>query len=138
MKLKRGIYEQIINKALSEEIKKNINDIDVYKDIVNYSDSNKILSTYLSYVFKKGLNYYKSSQKDLDKQIEITNEIIKIFSKLIEDEEFNSYKIYENNILKVVFDKEINKKDINNLHTIMPVSRNSLFTGSNTEPTVFS
>lgn len=45
MKLKRGIYEQIINKALSEEIKKNINDIDVYKDIVNYSDSNKILPT---------------------------------------------------------------------------------------------
>lgn len=138
MKLKKGIYEQVINEALSDEIKKSINDIDVYKDMMNYSDSHKILSTYLSYIFKKGLNYYKSSPKDLDKQIEIANEIIKMFSKLIDDEEFNSYKIDENNLLKGIFDREIKKRDINNLHTIMPISRSSLFTGSNTEPTVFS
>lgn len=138
MKLKRGIYEQVINKALSEEIKRNIDDIDIYKENIDYTDASKVLATYLSYVFKKGLNYYKTSKDDVIKQIDIANKVIDVFSKLIGDEEFNDYKIDENNILKGIFNKEIYKRDISNLHPITSISSSSLFTGSHTEPTVFS
>lgn len=138
MNLKKGIYEQVINKALNDEIKRNIDDIDIYKDIIDHTDSSKVLSTYLSFVFKKGLNYYKSSKEDVIKQIDIANEVINVFSKLIDDDDFNDYKIDENNILKGIFNKEIERRDINNLHPITSISGSSLFTGSHTEPTVFS
>lgn len=138
MKLIRGIYEQVINKALSEEIKRNIDDIDVYKEIIDNTEASKVLSTYLSYVFNKGLSYYKSSREDVITQINIVNEIIDKFSKLIDDEEYCDYKIDENNILKGIYDKEINKKDINNIYPITSIARSSLFTGAHTEPTVYS
>lgn len=138
MKLKKGLYEQVINKELSKEINKNIADIDVYKEIIDHTDSSRILSTYLSYVLKKGLNYYKSSKDDTLKQIDIANKLINIFSEYVEDEEFKSYMINENNILRGIFNKEIEKQDINKLQPITSIAKSSLFTGSHTEPTVFS
>ncbi|WZL73314.1 hypothetical protein QBE52_00835 [Clostridiaceae bacterium 35-E11] len=80
MKLKRGIYEQVINEALNEQIKNNIADIEVCKKIIDHTHANKVLSTYLSYVFKKGLNHYKSSKEDVIKQINIADQIINMFS----------------------------------------------------------
>lgn len=138
MKLKKGIYEQVINKALSQEIKNNIGDIDIYKQNIDHIDSSRILSSYLNYVFKKGLNYYKSSKEDVIKQINISNKIIEVFSKLIDDEEFSNYKIDEDRLLKGILDKGTIKKDINKLHPITSISKSSLFTGAHTEPTVFS
>lgn len=138
MKLTRGVYEQVISKALNEEIKKNINDIEIYKEIIDHTDASSILSTYLSYVLKKGLNYYTSSKDDVIKQIEVVNKIMTEFSQLIEDEEFNNYKIDENNLLRGIFNKEIVKKDITKLYPITSIAKSSLFTGAHTEPTVFS
>lgn len=138
MKLQRGIYEQVISKALSNEIKRNIDDIEVYKEIIDYGEANTIMSRYLSYVFKKGLNYYKSSKEDVIKQIEIANKIINVFSQLIEDEEFNNYQIDDEEILKGILNKEIVKRDIDKLHPITSIAKSSLFTGSHSEPTIFS
>jgi HKD family nuclease len=142
MKLKTGIYEQVINKSLSEEIKRNINEIDIDKDPMDYSDSSKLLSTYLKYIFDKGLNYYSSKKEDVLKQIDIANRIISEFALLIEDNEFNNYAIDEEQILKGIFNKEVLKKDSNKdmkkRHPITSISKSSLFTGAHSEPTVFS
>ncbi len=138
MTLKKGIYEQVINKALNREIEKNISELDIYKEDIEYTDSSRILSQYLSYIIKKGLNYYKSSKEDVIKQIDISNRLIELFSKVIEDEEFNDYKIDETELLRGILDKEIKQRDINKLHPITSIAKSSLFTGAHTEPTVFS
>ncbi|QGT99780.1 DNA or RNA helicase of superfamily II [Candidatus Syntrophocurvum alkaliphilum] len=138
MNLKKGLYEQVINEELNEEIKKNINDVEIYKEIIDYTDANLILTTYLSYIFKKGLNYYKSSKEDVLKQVEIANKIINSFAEYIDDEEFKNYKINENHLLRGVFDKEIINKDIKEIQPITSISKSSLFTGSHVEPTVYS
>ncbi len=87
---------------------------------------------------KKGLNYYKSSKDDVLKQIDIANKLINIFSEYVEDEEFKSYMINKNNILRGIFNKQIEKQDISKLQPITSIAKSSLFTGSHTEPTVFS
>ncbi|WXR62626.1 DUF3427 domain-containing protein [Peptostreptococcaceae bacterium AGR-M142] len=141
MELKKGFYEQIINKKINEEIKNNSNEIDVYKDKVNTNDSSAVLSTYLSYVFKKGLNYFKSKEEDLVTQVNIANKLIDEFSKLVDDEEFKNYKIENNNMLKAVFEKTPIKKDLKDIEKLKPITsiaKSSLFTGANSEPTVFS
>lgn len=139
MKLIRGIYEQVINKSLNEEIEENIGDIEVYKDTIDVTDAHQILSSYLSGIFKKGLNYYKSSNKeDVIRQVEIVNKMINEFSRLINDEEFEKYMIDKNELLKGILNKDIIKKDINKLHPITSISKSTLFTGAHSEPTVFS
>lgn len=138
MELKTGLYEQVINKTLSEEINQNLDKLEIHKDDIDSTDASSILATYLQAVIKKGLNYYKSSKEDVLKQIEIANKLINDFSILIEDEEFNNYKIDEDKILKGVFDKNIKKRDINRISPITSIAKSSLFTGSKAEPTVFS
>lgn len=138
MELNRGIYEQVISKALNEEIKRNIDDIDVFKENIDHADASTILSTYLKYVIKKGLNYYKSSKEDVVKQIEVVNMIISEFSNLIDDEEFNNYKIDEYNLLRGIFNKEFASINKDKLYPITSIAKSSLFTGASSEPTVFS
>jgi len=138
MKLRKGIYEQVINKAINDEIKKNINDLDVYKEKIDHTDSSNILSSYLKYVLNNGLDYYKSSKMDLEKQIEVVNMLISEFSKIIKDGDFNNYQIDEDNLLRGVFNRDIIKKDVNKIYPITSIAKSSLFTGANTEPTVFS
>lgn len=138
MELKRGIYEQVINKLLSEEINKNLDDIDTYKENIDNTNSSELISTYLKLILRKGLNYYSSKSEDVLKQINIANKLIKEFAGLIEDEEFNNYAIDESQILKGIFNKEIVKKDIKKMHPITSISKSSLFTGAHSEPTVFS
>lgn len=106
LKLKKGLYEQVINRELNEEIKKNIENVDIYKEIIDQTDSSRILSTYLSYIVNKGLNYYKSSNEDVFKQIEITNRLINLLSNTIEDTDFENYMINENNLLKGIFEND--------------------------------
>ncbi|MBM7614559.1 phospholipase D-like domain-containing protein [Alkaliphilus hydrothermalis] len=106
--------------------------------MIDHTDANKILSTYLVYIFKKGLNYYKSSKEDLSRQIEIANKLIGVFSEVIEDEEFQNYAIDETNLLRGIFDKEIIKKDLREIQPLTSIGKSSLFTGSNNEPTVYS
>lgn len=138
MKLKKGIYEQVINKALNDEIKGNINDLVIDIEAIDHTDASSIFSSYLKYVINNGLDYYKSSKKDLQKQIEIVNKLISEFSKLIDDEEFNNYQIDENNLLRGIYNRDGVKKDTNKVYPITSIAKSSLFTGSSTEPTVFS
>lgn len=138
MNLQRGIYEQVINKSLNEEIQKNIDNLEIDKEAIDYNDASSILSAYVSGVLKKGLNYYKSSKEDVLKQIELANKVIEEFSLLIEDNEFNDYKIDEENVLKGIFNKQKSKGNVKKIYPITSIAKSSLFTGSNSEPTVFS
>jgi superfamily II DNA or RNA helicase len=138
MKLNKGLYEHVITKELNEEINQKKDTIDVFKDTIDSTVSNQILSDYVSSILKKGLNYFKSSKEDLKKQIDIVNNLIDVFSESIEDEDFRKYVIDESELLRGIFDKEITKKNSSKIIPLTSIANSSLFTGSQREPTVFS
>ncbi len=138
MKPKKGIYETLINKQLSKGIAEYKEELDLLIEDIDGGESSEIISNYLSLVMKKGLNYYKQNKEDILKQIELANKVIDNFSDEIEDCEFNDYKIDDDKILKGIFEANIASKKSLDILPITPISRSTLFTGGNNEPTVYS
>lgn len=138
MKPKKGIYESIINKQLSKKIEEYKEELDLLTEDMDGVQASNIISTYLSFIMKKGLNYYNKNKEEIFKQIEIANKIIEEFSEQIKDTEFVEYKIDEDKILKGIFDKQAPRKKIKDLLPITSISKSTLFTGSSSEPTVYS
>ena len=93
MKLKQGIYEQVISNKIHEEIKNRENEINIQKEEIEKEEAKIILSKYLQEVTKKSLNLIKN--KDLDKQIQLCNQIINYLSEQVEDEEIKENNIHE-------------------------------------------
>ncbi|QOR36819.1 DUF3427 domain-containing protein [Clostridium sp. 'deep sea'] len=137
MKLIKGAYEQVINKDISALITSE-KDIEVLKDKIDYTDSASILTTYFNLIMKKGLNYFKSSNDDLVTQINIVNNIISQLSILVDDKSFNKYQVADFELLKGIFAKEIFNKNQEIIFPVTSIANSTLFTGSYTEPTVFS
>lgn len=127
MELKKGLYEHVLNREINQLINENAEDIDVIKEIIGYVDADLVLATYLSKVLRKGLNYYRSSDKGVMKQVKIANEIISHFAELIEDEGFKDYTIPEKVVLKGIFNKEQANKRV---RPSSSVAYSFLFTGN--------
>lgn len=138
MKPQKGIYETLINKELNKQIEECKNELHLLTEDMDGVDANSIISTYLSFVIKKGLNYYKDNKEHISKQIEIANKIIDIFSEEIEDREFLDYKIDDDKILKGIFDNNITVNKTSDILPITSISKSTLFTGNSSEPTVYS
>ena len=56
MKLKEGIYEQVISNKIHEEIKNRENEINIHKEEIEKEEAKIVLSKYLQEVTKKSLN----------------------------------------------------------------------------------
>lgn len=143
MELKNGLYEQVINRIISEKIRemdesKNL----IHKEKIDDEESTHILAQYLHGIIKKGLSYIGVDNK-LNKQIEISNKIIKLIKEETKEECLNEDLISdEAKMLLAVLDKVnskyavVNEKNISRPSTSLLQS--SLFTGSTTEPTLVS
>lgn len=142
--LKDGIYEQIINDEINEEIKKS----DKYIESANIdeSESSKILTKYISDVIEKGLNNLNDKNNGINNQISLVNKIVNIikdetkenyYEKLTlpkETEQLLSLYEKKNNIL--AFEK--NSKDTKIIRPETSISQSSLFTGALHEPQMFT
>ena len=117
-KLKEGLYEQIINK----EIQQQLNNLEqekfiIDKDKIDKEEAKAILSQYISQIIRKSLNYIRDKEKEdsekLIKQIEACNDIINILSKVSNEEEIKKYEIDKNGeMLTALYSKVNNKKSI--------------------------
>lgn len=142
--LKDGIYEQIINDEINEEIKKS----DKYIESANIdeSESSKILTKYISDVIEKGLNNLNDKNNGINNQISLVNKIVNIikdetkenyYEKLTlpkETEQLLSLYEKKNNIL--AFEKS--SKDTKIIRPETSISQSSLFTGALHEPQMFT
>ncbi|MEL7596636.1 MAG: hypothetical protein AAGU01_00385, partial [Clostridiaceae bacterium] len=92
MSLKNGIYEQVINKLITEEITALQDTKIINKDNIEESESNKILAAYLQEVTRKALSYVKkrSGSKVLN-QVAICNKLISLLREETEEESLNNY-----------------------------------------------
>lgn len=106
--MKQGLYEQVINKEILEEI----NSLDkenfiIDKEKIDKEEAKVILSQYIEKVIRKSLNYIRDKEKEdsekLIKQIEACNDIINILSKVSNEEDIKKYKIDKNGEMLTVY-----------------------------------
>ena len=147
--LKEGIYEQVINKKIKNELPPS-EKYDIGTEKMDVGESKKLLSKYISEVTQKALSLIRESRKDdegtvLD-QIKACNELISNLSIILNseqfqalDEPFHELKIEEEGeILTHLYSNtgQIHPKKI--IRPITPLSQSSLFTGSALEPDMMS
>ncbi|NME08966.1 DUF3427 domain-containing protein [Paraclostridium bifermentans] len=136
--MKKGIYEQVISNKIHEELKIMEDEINIFKEEIEKEEAKVILSKYLQEVTKKSLNLIKN--KDINKQIEVCNQIINYLSEQVEDKEIKENNIHKDGEILLSVEEKINKSKIknNNIRPLTPISQSYLFTNSNNEPDLIS
>ncbi len=140
-----GLYEQVVNRALSKDLsliqdeRKHLVDIDE-------AEASSILSQYLSSVIKKGLDVVLEQRcGDVEAQIKLVNQIIGVIKSVTQDTDLSEMSVEENAQLLLALLKEkderlaLGKKasDV----VIRPessIAQSSLFTGALYEPQMFT
>lgn len=113
-------------------------EINIFKEEIEKEEAKVILSKYLQEVTKKSLNLIKN--KDINKQIEVCNQIINYLSEQVEDKEIKENNIHKDGEILLSVEEKINKSKIknNNIRPLTPISQSYLFTNSNNEPDLIS
>ncbi len=135
--MQEGLYEQLITKLISSKLESiDQKEFFVRETIVEKSEAAKVLSHYLNEVINRGLRSI-TSDNSIERQIEISNKIIRLLRDELEEEDFQDDLITINGrILNAVFSKidapfsDFDKR----LKEITPytrLSQSELFTGSN-------
>lgn len=142
--VKQGIYEEIINQKLKDEITHLDIDYEIGKEALDVEEARKMLSAYISTVTRRALRYVRENEDDdqtaLSHQIKTCNSMISMLSKELSEEEFDSLKIAdEGEVLTYVYSKmnsirAIGKSEV--VRPVTPMSQSSLFTGSHYEPSM--
>jgi len=135
---KIDLYESIINKSISQQLDELPDSKTAYKKHLEQAESSKIIAGYLKSIIEKGLGYYSSGQGGLDKQIDISNKLVAYLKELVEDDEFSSYMIADQDILSGITDNKLKKQHFLDSVPTSSVAQSSLFTGSKEDPMVYS
>lgn len=144
--MKSGIYEEIINKKILNEL--NDDNLLIGKERIDSEDAKTYLAQYISEITTKALSYLRDDTKGntenekesnyLYNQIKICNEIIELLKEKLNNNEFESLKISESaEVLTFVYEK-MNNISYNH-EVIRPetsIFRTSLFTGAKQEPSL--
>ena len=72
--LKDGLYEQVINRSLDNELA--VTDKLIQTAAIDPAEAAKILSQYISEVVEKGLQNVRDNGGDVSSQVELVNKII--------------------------------------------------------------
>lgn len=152
--LKSGIYEQLVNVEMSEELQSVSDRCKVVEQIDN-AEASRIISKYTMDVIKNGLDSIvdgnnSSAKKDGEKlqaQISLANKIIELIKNNTDEQSFEQKKIsdpgqmlhglLDENDIRLMIGKKSNASSIiKRPETSMSTS--SLFTGAKHEPQMFS
>ena len=132
-----GLYEQLINKIIDAKL----NSLDsekfyIYKTQIDKTEASRILSRYLSSIINIALQQLKG-EDSIEKQITLSNKIIKLISKEINDDIIQEDLIEtEAKLLSAVFSKIDTgisdfKKHIKEITPYTRLTHSELFTGNN-------
>ncbi|MCD8026716.1 MAG: DUF3427 domain-containing protein [Clostridiales bacterium] len=132
-----GLYEQVIDKKLKEEINAAV-DKETQSQIIDSAQASKILTKHLEKVIQNKLDVIAENTGKLEDQIKFVNDVIK--SITLDNELLSSYSVeFEGKQLLSVVDKTYGNNKINKI--VSPetsLSQSSLFTGAVNEPSMFS
>jgi HKD family nuclease len=142
--LKQGIYEQIINGEIQNEIS-GLDDPLIDKKVIDPEEAPQIIAKYISNIVKKGLENIKENhgEDSLYSQIAMANKMLGTIKEVTKIQEFEQYLIDDSaEQLLAFYDKRntiygiIDKKEITRPDT--SISESSLFTGAVKEPSMFT
>lgn len=135
--IQTGLYEQLINKLIStklEMLDKNV--FFIKESPIDKTEASRILTQYLIDIIRLALNLI-SGDDSLEKQIELSNRIIKLLRDELNDEEFEDDLIEtEAKILSAIINKIDSgitdfEKHIKEITPYTRLSQSELFTGNN-------
>ncbi len=135
--MQQGLYEQLINKLISSKL----NEIDrstyfIKKTVIDKSEASKYLAQYLIEIIRFALNMI-TGEDSIEKQIEFSNNIIKLIRDELSKEEFDEDLIeIEGRILSAIVKKLDSgitdfEKHLKEITPYTRLSQSELFTGSN-------
>ena len=150
--LSSGIYEQIVNNKIHEELTKlDPLQFDVQLDSLDADDARRVLTIYISYVIQQGLHYIRDSfpstkdKESLIAQIKLCNDIVEEVALHTKEPDFEDNLILEKGeVLTSLYRKLNTARGISNkakYNVVRPetsIVENTLFTGSKNEPSMLS
>ncbi|UFU00750.1 DUF3427 domain-containing protein [Radiobacillus kanasensis] len=144
--MKQGIYEEIINNKLKNELSNIGEASQIEKSSIDVEEARKVLSTYISLITRKALKFVRDNETDdkeaLIKQIETCNSILKTLGETLGPEEYKLLEVDQaGEVLLSVYSKINTIKGIREEKSVRPVTsiaESSLFTGSTYEPDMLS
>ena len=150
--LSSGIYEQIVNNKIHEELSKlDPLQFDVQLDSLDADDARRVLTIYISYVIQQGLHYIRDSfpstkdKESLIAQIKLCNDIVEEVALHTKEPDFEDNLILEKGeVLTSLYRKLNTARGISNkakYNVVRPetsIVENTLFTGSKNEPSMLS
>ncbi|MFY7910400.1 MAG: DUF3427 domain-containing protein [Emticicia sp.] len=132
-----GLYEQLINKLIASKLKDiDTNQFYIHQSNIDKSEAAKILSQYLIDIIRIALSYI-TGDDSIERQIELSNKIIRLIRDNLKDEDFNeNIIITEAKILTAIFSKLDNpffdfEKYLKEITPYTRLSQSELFTGNN-------
>ncbi|OEF99975.1 hypothetical protein BHF71_07205 [Vulcanibacillus modesticaldus] len=127
-----GIYEQVINRMISELLEK---DNKVIKKMpIDPAEKNLILAEYISGLIRDKFRHLDDTDK-----VNALNQMIDLLKKIVADEDVNDYLIEGvGELLLEVKDIKPFESKSNLIRPITSIARSSLFTGSKVEPSLFA
>ena len=142
--LNPGLYEQVVNEQISQEMKNLPENLKDTRDI-DKAEAADILSSYLASVVRKGMENIQDSNEDgLQNQIELANQIISLVEKKTENPSYKDFSITpEAKELRAILDANIKrakpeKNDVTLDRPDSPIRKSSIFTGGAVkEPKLF-
>lgn len=147
--LKDGIYEQIVNTQIRNELSEmDLKKYDIELTHLSADDSRRILTIYISGVIDQALHYLldsvpaSRSEEALILQIRLCNDIVEEIRKHTKEPEFEDNVILEKGeILLSLYHKLNSARSISKRKVFRPetsIVENALFTGSGNEPSMLS
>lgn len=142
--LKPGLYEQVINKKLAEELEMATEKIKSVAAI-DKAEAANIIAKYLTRIIENGLENVKEKDKErhIEKQIDLANKIVQTIIEETQDIDFENLAIDQRaQQLLAVLDKKDTiyavdeKKEIVRPQT--SIAQSSLFTGAIHEPSMYT
>jgi superfamily II DNA or RNA helicase len=141
--LKQGVYEQVINNEIQNELLK-LDDQLIQKELIDPEEAPHIIAKYVSEIVKKGLESIKEKNSDnLSSQIILANKMLATMKEHSGLHWFEQYMIEESGKqLLAYYDRKNNIYGINDKNNIVrpetSIAYSSLFTGAKDEPTMFN
>ncbi len=145
MKLKPGLYEQVINNSISSELSEIP---DARKDIksIDKAEASKVLSSYLQEIVQKGLDDIGESKDDaqaLSAKVELANQIVSLIQQKTNEESYSEFSVDDKGqqLLALLEERDpmLATKTASQLtRPETSIAQSSLFTGAIHEPQMFS
>jgi len=137
--LKKGIYEQVINKLIGQQLDSEA--LYIEKEKIDEEEAAKILSRYMSEVIRKSLGYIKDKD-GLAGQIELCNNLISTTAEVTGNDVLRDMSVEKRaELLLALLDKQNTIYGVDKTakapRPVTSIAQSSLFTGAAREPSMF-